>query len=548
MATETRDYFRSTAVISSLTLVSRLLGLARDVVCAGYFGAGIVWDAFSFAFRIPNLFRRLFGEGALSAAFIPIFTEYLELHERRDAWRLAGVVFTAVGAVLLACLLLGVSITLVMPRAAALSERWRLTLMLTAVLMPYMLFICLTALAAGILNSLKHFAVPAFAPVVLNVCWIVAVVLVAPAVSHEAAGRAFVVAVGIVIAGVLQLLLQLAALRRKGFHWEFVFDLKHPGLRRIAAAMAPIVLGLAAVQINVLLDAVIAVGLSAPEYGKTFTLFGQSIRYPMLIGANSVLYYANRLMQFPLGVFGIALATAVFPTLSALASRKDWGAFCEALTDGLGAVLFIGLPAGAALIMLRQPAVELLFERGAFTSDTSARTAAVLAAYCTGIWAYCALHVLARAFYSLQDMRTPVKAAAAMVVLNLALNLVLIWFLREAGLALATAVSASAQAIILYVILSRRLRLKGQGRLLATLLKTCIATALMVVAVTAALQLVPPPPLGDEVMVKTIRLLVPLAAGLTAFFGSAALLRVREMGLLLGVLGRRLGRARKDLR
>jgi len=544
MSHEPRDYFRSTVVISSITLVSRLLGVVRDVVCAGYFGAGVVWDAFSFAFRIPNLFRKFFGEGALNAALIPVLTEYLELRGRRDACRLAGVVFTAVGAVLLACLLLGESITFIIPRAAALSGSWRLALALTAVMLPHMVFICLAAVAAGALNSIKHFAMPALAPSVLNVLWIIAVVIVAPAVSAEPAERAFVLGAAIVVAGVFEFLLQLETLRRKGFHCELAFDLKDPGLRRIALAMTPIVIGLAAVEVNMLMDGVIAISLSAPENRETFTVFGVTIRYPMLVGANSVLYYGNRLMQFPLGTFGIALATAVFPTLSARAARRDWDGFGEALTDGLGAVIFIGLPAGAGLIMLCHPTVELLFERGAFGADTSARTASVLAAYSTGIWAYCALHVLARAFYSLQDTRTPVKAAVAMAALNLALNLILIWFLRETGLALATAVSAVAQSIILYVILTRRVQLKHQSRLLATLLKTCVATAVMAGVVAAVLQMVPPAPQKDVLTVKALRLLAPMTAGLVAFFGVAAALQVREMRLLIGALARRLRRSR----
>ncbi len=540
MAARSRDYFRHTTLIASFTLASRLLGVARDVACASYFGAGAVWDAFSFAFRIPNLFRRLLGEGALSAAFIPVFTEYLELRGRRQAWRLAWIVLTALGAVLLACLLLGEGLALGIPRVSELNERWRLTLALTAVLLPYMLFICLTALAGAILNSLKHFTAPALGPVVLNLCWIAAVILVAPAVTDDPASRAFVLAVGILAAGLLQLLLQLAVLLKKGFPRRPAFELRDPGLRRVALAMAPIVAGMAAFQVNVLLDGVIAISLSAREEAQTFTLFGAEIRYPMLVGANSVLYYGNRLMQFPLGVFGIALATAVFPTLSARAARGDREGFCEALSDGLGAVIFIGLPAGVAMIVLARPAVELMFERGAFTPAMSARTAMVLIAYSAATWAYCAQHLLLRAFYSLQDCATPARVAGGMVALNLGLNLSLIWVLQEAGLAFATALTAAVQSVMLYAILIRRVGPPDQGRLLRTLIKTALATALMAGVCLLVLQVGPPPPEGDDVPVKMLRLLAPVTAGAASYFGAAALLGVPEMRLLLNALRRRL--------
>ena len=539
MPTDSREYFRHTVVISSLTLVSRILGVARDMACAGYFGAGLVWDAFSFAVRIPSLVRKVFGEGALSAAFIPVFTEYLELRDRKDAWQLAGIVFTAVGALLLACLLLGESIVLIIPRTVALSDRWRLALALTAVMLPYMVFICLTALAGGVLNSLRHFVAPAFSPIMLNATWIIAVVVVAPAISDVPADRAFVLAVGVLVAGLFQFLLQLWPMHHRGFRWKLRLDVQNPGLRRIATTMAPIVLALAAVEVNVVLDGIIAISLSAPEGKESFTLFGASLRYPMEIGANSVLYYGNRLMQFPLGVFGIALATAVFPTLSARAARKDWDGFAEALTDGLAAVVFIGLPAGVGLMALARPAVELFFERGQFTAQSSARTAFVLSAYCTGMWAYCALHVLARAFYSLQDTRTPAKTAAAMVVLNLTLNLTLIWSFREAGLAFATAASAAVQSVVLYLILVRRVHLPARRRLLGTLLKTCAATAAMLGAAAGTLYLLPPAPQTDEVGLKLIRLFAPFGAGMAAFLASSAALRVREMSLLLAAVGLR---------
>jgi len=529
--------FKHFSTIAALTALSRLLGVLRDSVCAAAFGGGVVWDAFSFAFRVPNLFRRLLGEGALSAAFIPTFTDYLSTRSRQDAWRLAGAVATLVALVLLALLALGEAFVLLLPHLCALSERWHLTLSLTAVVLPYMFFICLTALAGALLNSLKHFTVPALSPVVLNLCWIAAVLIFAPLVSPHPAGRIFVLAAGILVAGVFQLSLQLVALHRKGFRWRLRLQPAHPGVRRIARSMAPIILGLAAFQVNVLIDGVIAISLAGPEGVESFALLGVRIPYPMVVGANSVLYYANRLMQFPLGVFGIALATASFPLLSEHAARRDWRRFSDSLMEGIGGVTFIAIPSAVGLILLAEPAIGLLFERGAFTHAMAQRTNWALLAYCAGLWAYCAQHVLTRAFYSTRDTQTPVKVAAAMVLLNLALNLTLIWFIAEAGLAAATACSATCQVLILYALLARKGRLSGQARLLQTLVKTALATLVMGIVCKGVLNALPPAPLRDDIGLKLTRLLLPTAAGGTAFLACAALLRIREFGAMLRQIG-----------
>ncbi|MFP4176505.1 MAG: murein biosynthesis integral membrane protein MurJ [Planctomycetota bacterium] len=533
---DSKHFFQDTALISTFTLLSRVLGLVRDVACAAFFGGGLVWDAFSFAFRVPNLFRHLFGEGALNSAFIPTFTEYLETKDRNQAWRLAWAVGTALSLVLVACLLLGETVVLLIPRLAALSARWNLTLTLTAVLLPYMVFICLTALGAAMLQSLKRFTAPALAPVILNVFWIVSVLVVAPAVAENLRQAIFILAAAILCAGVVELALQLFVLGKAGMPWDPVLDLLHPGLRKIAITMLPVVLGMAAYQLNALLDGVIAIGLAAPEGAETFELFGVSFSYPLRTGANSALYYANRLTQFPLGVFGIALATAIFPTLSSRAANDDMGGYRRSLREGLGAVLFIGIPAGVGLIILARPTIEMFFERGEFTGQMTRRTVLVLSAYSTGIWAYCAHHVLSRAFYSLQDTRTPAKVAAAVVVLNLVLNLTLIWWLSAAGLALATAISTAVQSCVLYAILIRRVGSPGHRRLIMTFIKTVICTVFMAAITVIVLSFTPTSPESDLIFVKLLRLSGPLAAGTVSYFLLAAALRVPELTTFLSAL------------
>ena len=342
MTTKTDTFMRSAGLIAALTLVSRLLGLVRDCACAAVFGAGVTWDAFAFAFRVPNLFRRLFGEGALSAAFVPAFTEYLELRGTEEASRLAGRVAGALAAALVMLLVAGEVLVLGLLWGLTLSLRWRLALALTAVMLPYMVLVCLAALAGAALQAMRHFAAPAAAPILLNLVWIAAVAAAAPAVSSDARGRIFVVAAGILVAGVLQLALQLAVLQRKGFRWHLSLHVLHPEVRRVAGAMIPVALGMAAFQVNVLLDSLIAIALAGPEEGAAFHVMGRTVAYPMQAGANSVLYYASRLMQMPLGVFGIAVATAVFPALSSHAARRDWEAFSDAVARSVGSMIFIG--------------------------------------------------------------------------------------------------------------------------------------------------------------------------------------------------------------
>jgi len=530
-----RSFVRDVGTISAITLLSRVLGLVRDCACAAAFGVGPVWDAFSFAFRVPNLFRRLFGEGALSAAFVPAFTGTLELEGKEAACRLGGRVVGTLAVALVLCLALGEGMAIGLLRWGGLPERWRLTLGLTAVLLPYMLLICLTAVAGAALNSMRHFAAPAAAPVVLNLIWIAAVLGVAPRVAQSRAGQAYVVSVAILVAGAFQLCLQAAVLRAKGCRFPPAFAPLHPQVRQMARAMAPVAIGLAALQINVLLDGVLAISLAGPSDQAHFTLFGAAVRYPMVSGANSVLYYANRLMQLPLGVFGIALATAAFPRLSAHAARQDWARFSESLVRSLGLALFVAVPSGIGLIVLRYPAIELVFGRGAFAAvpGATARTAAVLAAYSAGMWAYCALHVLTRAFYSMGQPGVPARVAGYLVAVNLALNLLLVWPLREAGLAAATALCAGVQAAVLYLVLGRRIRLRGQRRLALGLLKTLGASAGMALACVGTLGLLPPSAAHDGLLLRLARAGLPIATGGGVFVTLAALLRMEQLRALL---------------
>ena len=536
---EKKGFLKSAKTVSLCTLLSRILGLARDMICASFFGTSLAWDAFVVAFKIPNLFRRLFGEGALSAAFIPVFTEYLENKGKKDAWELVHITGTLLFIILGGLVILAEITFSVIPTVFSLNQKWELVLSLLMVTFPYVLFICMVAFAMAVLNSLKHFLIPALAPVALNICWIMGVLLLTPVFGNTLDKKIFAVAIAILIGGMIQLAMQLPVLRKEGITFRPSLYFSHPGLRRIMALMLPIIFGLAAVQINVLMDSFIAIVFAKPPGGsESFLIAGIAIPYPLETGAASVLYYGDRLIQFPLGVFGIAMATAVFPFFSTYAARKDWINFTHTLNQAIRFVLFIGIPASAGLILLRRPLVELFYERNAFTAESTYRTATVILFYSLGVWAYSASHVIVRAFYSIQDTLTPVKVSAAMIGLNLILNLTLIWFLREGGLALATAISATVQIIILFAILQRRLDITGYKHIYTSVLKTLIATFFMCITCWGILKIIPTS--DGNLMIKFIRLLIPLATTLITFFTVSFLLKSEELKYLYAsLLGKR---------
>ena len=522
------------ARVTSLgTLASRLLGMLRDVATASLLGlsGGGVMDAFVVAFRFPNLFRRLFGEGALAASYLPELAGQLE-KDRESAWQLASATLTWLAVVL-------VILLLVVESACGLA--WLLLgdvpgvgllVGLTAVMMPYMLFICLAAQASATLHALSHFSTPALVPVVLNVCWLIAVLVVAPYFAPDRQAQAYVLAVSVLIAGVLQLGMQIPVLRAFGFRFDYNWAASRAGLGRIVSAMGPTVLGLAITQINTIFDSLIAWGLSGGTTERIAWLGGR-MYYPMQQGAAAAIYYGERLYQFPLGILGLAVATAIFPLLSRHAARGDRGKLGADLSLGLRLVLFLGVPASVGLIILSEPLARLLFERGQFTAEDTERTARMIAAYSTGVWAYCALPVVVRGYYAISDRITPVRVGVAVVGLNLGLNLLLIWPLAEVGLALSTSLAAAVQLLLLVAIFSRR-KISLDFRLLGwTTIRTVLATLLMAAAGYAVLHSLPP---SGGLAVKLARVLGPFIVAVAVFCATYWALKGRELGILMGGL------------
>ncbi len=438
-----KSYLASARLLAIMTLISRVLGLVRDMLMASLFGAFLVFDAWVLAFTVPNLFRRMFGEGALSAAFIPTFAQTLEDRGPAPARALLSRICTLLVTMLTGLTLVGVAACLAWRAWANPGERTELFCLLLAVLLPYVIFICLTALLSGALNTLDHFFMPSLAPILFNVLWIITLVLLMTQTSASPRRLILMLAGAVSIAGMAQVALLLPALARQGYLPRPLFELRDPAVRKIGSSMGPILFGVAIFQLNVLTDRLIA-WLLVPEEG-----------------ALSVLYLGNRLMQFPLGVIGIAMGTAVFPLLSRLAAGKQQARFRSVMTESITITLFLAVPASIGLILVREPLIQLFFEHRAFTAQASARTAVVLMWYSLGIWATCLANLATRGFYSLDQVRTPVRIGIWIVLLNLTLNLLLVGPMGEAGLALATALSHVINALALLLLLHRQLLTTG---------------------------------------------------------------------------------------
>ncbi len=512
------EFVSHSRTVSGLTMVSRLTGLARDAAIMALWGLGPIASAFYLGFKVPNLFRRLFGEGALTAAFIPIYTDALK-RDPAHARRLASLCMAALLIVLASITVVGELVLGAMLAAGNWTEDSRLAIRLTMIMLPYMPMICLVAMLGGVLQVHRRFGPPAAAPTLLNLVMIGGVLL---AGSLGAADRAaFTIAVAVLLAGAMQLLWQIIALLR----FEKLTTAFHGAkrdVRRILMLMAPMVIGLAVFQINALLDSLIVFCL-APKTGgsDTLMLFGKELAHPVQQGAVAALEIAQRLYQFPLGVFGIAIATAIFPALSRAAPNSS--DFRTILQHGLRLTMFIGLPASAGLILVRQPLTAVLFEYGRFTADDTDRVALILIGYAVAVWAYSMTHVLTRAFYALKDARTPLRVSVTMVFFNLILNLTLVWHIGAAGLAWSTAISAIAQTIILLAALRAYVVAPADRAVWIGWAKSLTATVVMIVCVTRL----------PDTDLLLLNLLVPVAVGALVYALGAALLRAEELSWLV---------------
>lgn len=430
MMSENHKIAKAASTIGMGTLLSRILGFFRDMVIAHFFGAGMAADAFFVAFRIPNLWRRLVGEGSLTISFIPVYTEYLRQRSEEEIREVTHAAFTLMGLVLLLITLIGilfspVLIQIIAPGFARIPEKFQLTITLNQIIFPYLFFMGLFALCMGILNSYRHFFAPAIAPIFLNISIILSVFLF----YHSFQKPVMTLAIGVLAGGVIQLLFQIPFLWQKGITFRFNFHFGHPAIKRIGALMVPGLIGTAVYQLNVFIDTIFASFLPG--------------------GSVSYLFFADRLLEFPLGIFAIAIGIASLPSLSGLAFQGKMEELKKTLSFTFRLTSFISIPAMVGLIALKTPIINLLFQRGLFDYSATVMTAKALLFYSVGLWAIAGVRIIVPAFYSLQDSWTPLKIALICLGANVIFNAAFIIPLKHAGLALATSLSSTLNLILL---------------------------------------------------------------------------------------------------
>lgn len=457
---------KSTIIISLATSASRVLGFVRDILIANFFGTGIAAEAFVVALRIPNLLRDLVGEGAANSAFVPVFSEYRIKKDERDFWRLANAVlvvcFIALGIFCLAGIIFTPQIVrLIAPGFSSDPDKLALTIRLTRITFPYILLVGLTAYQMGVLHTFKSFLTPALGPCMLNIGMIASIIISVQFMRQPVIGLAF----GVLLGGLMQLGIQVPSMHRIGYRLnlgDFKLSFAHPGVKKIGRLLSPRIAGSAVYQLNVFVDTMLA-----------------SLSSIVGIGGVAAIYYANRLIQLPLAIFGIALSSAILPTMSQQVAQKDLEGFKKTLSFSLRAIYLVILPAALGIIVLAHPLIRVLFQRGKFDAYSTQITVSALIFYSLGLLAYAGTKILISCFYSLQDTKTPVRSAFISLIINICLNIILMFPLKIAGLALASSISATFNFCNLYYILRKRLGALGYKEARGSLVKISLAAVLM---------------------------------------------------------------------
>lgn len=540
----TRSVVSSAKLIAVCTLLSRVTGLVRDILIAQAFGLGWVQDAFNYAFQLPNLFRRLFGEGAMAPVFVPVFTQTLERDGREAAWRMLArtiaLMSVAIAIVIAAIALIIVGVWLAAPVDPGKREARELLLKLTLIMLPFMWSICILALLSSVLNCVGSFVPAALAPIVLNAAMIAVLGWLAPRLyPGDLVAQVTLASWSVVAAGAMQLVLIYPALRRGQVGLRFRLDWADPAVRRMMTLLGPVALGQGVLAFGVFLDAQVCTLLThvhgTPD---TANWLGFTFRYPLEEGALSAITCAQRLYQFPLGVLVISLATAALPAFSRHAANQRWAEWGGEVRQTFRLAVFEGLLAGAMMIVLATPIVRLLFERGNFDGADTRRAAHVLVCYGFGLWAFCAQHIVSRAFYSLGDVRTPLALSAAALPLNVLLNIALVWFesIGEAAFAISSVVTQSLTVVAGVALLERRLAMRVFTREVVAALGRMLAAAFVTGVLIAAIA-----PwwgrvtggLPTELLRRCTETLPPLVAGSVVFLLLARALGLTEPSMLI---------------
>ena len=506
-------------------MTSRILGVVREQVLAALFGAGNAMDAYNVAYRIPNLVRDLFAEGAMSSAFVPTFTRHLTREGKASAWRLGNLVINGL-IVITACLVL-IGIIFAEPLVALFASAYRevpgkleLTVFLTRLMLPFLTFVALAAAFMGMLNSLHRFFIPALSPAMYNVATITCALVLVPLMPGLGLPAITAIAIGSLVGGAAQLALQWPALRREGFRYRPILDWRDESLKRVLVLMGPGTVGLAATQVNVFVNTVLATGEGT--------------------GAVSWLNYAFRLMYLPIGLFGVSIATATLPAVSRHAAQGDEAAARRTIADGLTLMLMLNVPATVGLMVLALPIVRVIFERAAFTPADTAATAAAVQFYALGLVGYSIVRIASPVFYALGQNRTPVMVSVATVLANALLNVALVRVMGYRGLALGTSIAALFNAALLMFFLRRRLEGLEGGRVAGSLVRIVMASAVMGLAAVgvdmAARAWMP----GPGLLAQITRLAATIAAAIGVLSAAAFVLRIREFHDGLALVARRL--------
>jgi putative peptidoglycan lipid II flippase len=543
---------RSAGIVSIAVMGSRVLGLVREMVFARYFGAGFLYDAYQVAFTIPNVLRDLFAEGALSAAFVKVFTDYQLTRSEEEAWRLASMVLNALIVILSVFVILGIFLApyFVPLLASGFSpEKAHLTVIMTQIMLPFILLVAMAALAMGVLNTKGRFGVPASASTAFNVISIIAGLIFAfwfsggswekpvdkESVAAMSAQWAIIgMAIGTLIGGAAQFIIQVPSLWRVGFRFSPIISFTDEGVRKVMRLMAPAILGTSAVQINVLVN----------------TVFVTQIE-----GGRSWLSYAFRLMQFPIGIFGVAIGTAAIPALSRLASQNNIPGFRKTLSDSIGLVFFLTLPSACGLVVLSEPIIRLLYERGVFKASDTPMTAYALAAYTIGLTGYAAIKVLSPSFYALDDAKKPMIIALCSIVVNAIASYIFMRVFSQVGVtpehphgfghvgvALATSTVALVNFLALAYFMRRRIKRINGRHMINSFLRIAAASTLLSAASYLSYYFLTMRLGIDGFFVRLIEVFVPIAIGGTVFLVAAKLFGVGELNQAYANLAKRLGR------
>ena len=523
-----KKMLRGTLVLGVGTLFSRILGLLRDMATAAAFGmsSGGVMDAFVAAFRLPDVARRFFGDGSLGVSFIPVFTKTQQT-DRKKAWTLLSVTLFWVFLYLFGFVLVGEWLCWVGIRYFHPDGKVFLTARLLSLLLPYLVLICMAAICSAALQALGRFTISTLVPPVLNIVWLLGLLVFIPLYTTEPENQCYLLTICILAAGVIQLVIHLPSLRESGFRFHLNFAAVAPEIREIFKSFFPKIFGLTSIHMNVLIATCIA-WLFSGGVGDPIWWLGDWFTYPLRFGSAAAIYYSERMYEFPQGLIGLAIAMAIYPLLSRHAVHKDFKALSDDLTLGLRIQFMLAIPAGCGLMLLSESLTHLFFQRGAFSEADTARTADMVFWFGTGIWAFCALPIIVRAFYTLDDIRTPCRQGLIGLLVNAVLGLLLIFPMQEQGLALAMSLTAGIQSICLLSIFSHKYGYLDFPKLAESLTRICIASGVMTIVLRLLIQSIP----GAGSLDDLLRIALCTVVGSFVFFTVHRCLGGRELGIL----------------